>query len=203
MSITNPNLEKLAEPIALVDMDGTIADFDKSMQERLEELRSPDEDPALADTRFEEMPHMKARRRLIKAQSGFWRDLPRLEAGFEILAMLDSLKFRCNILTKGPRKATNAWKEKVEWCMEHVDHMPITISEDKGLVYGKVLVDDWPEYVERWITWRPRGLVIAVAQPWNVDIDKLSPNVIRYTGDLAQQAAIFERLKVIRASCAE
>ena len=203
MDSTNPNLEKLAEPIALVDMDGTLADFDKSMQERLEELRSPDEDPALADTQFEEMPHMKARRRLIKAQPGFWRELERLEAGFEILAMLDSLKFRCNILTKGPRKATNAWKEKVEWCMEHVDHMPITISEDKGLVYGKVLVDDWPEYVARWIEWRPRGFVIAVSQPWNVDIEKLSPNVIRYTGDLAQQASILERLKVIRANCAE
>ena len=146
---------------------------------------------------------MKARRRLIKAQPGFWRDLERLEAGFEILSMLDSLKFRCNILTKGPRKATNAWKEKVEWCMEHVAHMPITISEDKGLVYGKVLVDDWPEYVDRWITWRPRGLVIAVAQPWNADIEKLSPNVIRYTGDPAQQSAIVERLKVIRVSCAE
>lgn len=194
-------VEKRAEPIALVDMDGTIVDFDFAMRQKLEELRSPDEDPALGETKFEDVPHMKMRRRLIKAQPGFWRNLPRHEAGFEVMTALDNLKFRTNILTKGPRSSPNAWSEKVEWCMKHVPHMPIVISEDKGLVYGKVLVDDWPSYVERWIRWRPRGLVIAVAQPWNVDIEKLSPNVIRYTGALAELSMINERLKVIRATC--
>jgi len=39
MSDTN----KPAEPIALFDLDGTLADFDATMQLRLDELRSPGE----------------------------------------------------------------------------------------------------------------------------------------------------------------
>ena len=54
----------------------------------------------------------------------------------------------------------------------------ITITQDKGLVYGKVLVDDYPVYVVRWLEWRPRGLVIMPANPSNVRFTH--PNVIRY-----------------------
>jgi hypothetical protein len=84
------------------------------------------------------------------------------------------------ILTKGPYNATSAWTEKVQWCREHIYYVPITITEDKSLVYGKVLVDDWPPYVTQWLEWRPRGLVIMPDQPWNQDF--IHPNVFRYRG---------------------
>jgi len=54
----------------------------------------------------------------------------------------------------------------------------VTLTEDKGLVYGKVLVDDWPPYIERWLTWRPRGLVIMPARRWNATFTH--PQVLRY-----------------------
>ena len=49
--------------------------------------------------------------------------------------------------------------EKVQWCDRHLADFPhqITITMDKGLVYGKLLVDDWPDYVLRWLRWRKRG----------------------------------------------
>jgi len=188
----------LAEPVALIDMDGTIADFDQSMRHYLSLIRSPEETKP-DDYSGEDQTYVKQRHRLIKKLPGFWRNLPRLQAGFDIVNTLMALKFRCNILSKGPRKSTAAWQEKVEWCEEHVPHMPITLSEDKGLVYGKVLVDDWPAYVERWIKWRPRGLVISVAQPWNKNIEKLGPNVIRYDG--SQMPEIFSKLQKIRGEC--
>lgn len=50
----------------------------------------------------------------------------------------------------------------------------------KGLVYGAILVDDWPEYVERWLKHRPRGLVVMPASSNNVGYNH--PNVIRYDG---------------------
>jgi 5'-nucleotidase len=97
---------------------------------------------------------------VIKAQSGFWRDL-----------------------APSPRKIPATAGEKIEWCVKYVPDLPIVLSEDKGLVYGKLLCDDWPEYIKRWLTWRPRGLVIAVAQRWNVGIDtKFSKNVVRFDG---------------------
>src|SRR5215471_3672038 len=166
MTITKP-----AEPTALFDLDGTLADFDASMKQHLADLRGPTEEPTLDETAFEDLPYIKARRRLIKNQPGFWRGLRPIPLGFQILNMARELRFRCHILSKGPRKVSIAWSEKVEWCNEHVPDLPIVLAEDKGLVYGKVLVDDWPAYIERWLEWRPRGLVLAVAQPWNLGID--------------------------------
>lgn len=196
------NDQPLAEPIALHDLDGTLANFDKDMAKYLAELRGPTEDPKHDETAYEGAPHMRARRRLIKKMPGFWRNLEKLQAGFEILALCEELKFSNHILSKSPRKMPNAAGEKIEWCLHHVPHMPIVLSEEKALVYGKVLVDDWPEYVESWIKWRPRGLVISVAQRWNEGIEKLSPkgNIIRYTGP-EMLPDIKARLQEIRAKC--
>ncbi len=190
---------KPAEPIALFDLDGTLADFDAGMQQRLAELRSPGEDPTADETAFEDVPHVKARRRLIKAQPGFWRELATIPLGFQLLEEARAQRFLCQILSKSPRKIPTAAGEKIEWCVKHVPDLPIVLSEDKGLVYGKLLCDDWPEYIERWLTWRPRGLVVAVAQRWNLGIDKrFSKSVVRYDG--MNFAYVRERMQEIRAT---
>jgi 5'(3')-deoxyribonucleotidase len=188
---------KPAEPIALFDLDGSLANFDASMQVKLAELRSPGEDPAVEDD--EAISYVKARRQMIKRQPGFWRDLSTIPLGFQVLEEARVQRFWCQILSKSPRKIPSAAGEKIEWCVKHVPDLPIVLSEDKGLVYGKLLCDDWPEYIERWITWRPRGLVIAVAQRWNVGIDKRFPkNVVRYDG--TNFAYVRERMQEIRAT---
>lgn len=197
--MTTPE-ENTAEPIGLFDLDGTMADFDKSMAHHLEILRSPLEDAAHDETKFEDIPHMKARRRLIKSLPGFWRNFERLQAGFDILALMEELKFSNYVLSKSPRKFPLAASEKIGWCVEHVPNLPVILSEEKALVYGKVLVDDWVPYVENWIKFRPRGLVISVAQRWNEGIENLSPNVIRFHSP-SQLPDIRARLQVIRAKC--
>ena len=85
------------------------------------------------------------------------------------------------MLTKGPLSSPNAWSEKVEWCKEHLPDADVTISQNKALVYGRVLVDDYPPYFLPWLEHRPRGLVVCVAHPWNAEA--AHPNVIRYTGE--------------------
>lgn len=194
-------MPKLAEPIALFDMDGTLADFDASMRLKLEALRAPGEDPQSDTTAFEDVSYVRARRRLIKAQPGFWRELAPIPLGFQLLEEARAQRFLCQILSKSPRKIPAAAGEKIEWCVRHVPDLPIVLSEDKGLVYGKLLCDDWPEYIERWLTWRPRGLVIAVAQPWNVGIDeKFSRNVVRFDG--TNFSYVRERMQEARAATA-
>lgn len=174
----------LAEPIALVDMDGTLADFDLAMRRDLRSLASPDEVLLLDGTAelhdLERFGHWKARMALIKRQPGWWRNLPKMEDQFRVLNLMRLMHFDIHILTKGPWRTTSAWSEKVEWCREHTPNASVHISEDKGLVYGKVLMDDFPPYILRWLTWRPRGLVIMPAQPWNRDFEH--PNVIRWNG---------------------
>lgn len=165
-----------SENIALVDMDGTLCDFSKAMDEALDALSSPGEQiDGSADW-------YKARRRLIKNQPNFWRDLEALPVGVRILRLLLEMDFGVHILTKGPSGTPNAWTEKVQWCRDRLPRaVKITITEDKGLVYGKVLVDDWPPYIDRWLEWRPRGVVIMPAQPWNSGYDH--PRVVRVTED--------------------
>jgi len=182
------------ELIALIDMDGTVADFDGQMQQDLDAMRAPSEGPYVAAP-GDHPPHIEARMRVIKRQPGWWRNLPVYPLGMTIVSLLRRHGFRLNILTKGPFKTTAAWSEKVGWCREHMADASVTITEDKGLVYGKVLVDDWPDYIMRWLEWRPRGLVIMPAHPWNDDFEH--PNVIRFDGGHEQLLKIESRIRAI------
>ncbi len=189
------------ELVALIDMDGTIAAFDGAMQRDLARVQSPEEGSSVVGPDDQDDPAwLRARKNLIKSQPGWWRNLPEHSPGMQIAALLENLGFDLVVLTKGPWKATQAWSEKIEWCRAHLPHVPVTITEDKGLVYGKVLVDDWPAYGIRWLQWRPRGLLIVPAQRWNT-LDQypleLHNNIFRYHGD-EDRAALTERLLKIK-----
>lgn len=170
----------MRDKVALFDMDSTLCDFDGAMRRDLESLAAPNEGKEFTDIYYEKIPHIGARRDLIKRQPGWWLKLERLQHGFDLLQVCKDIGFNIHILTKGPYRTTPAWGEKAQWCREHLPGVPVTISEDKGLVYGRVLVDDWPQYFTRWLEWRPRGLVIVPAHPWNANV--VHPNVIRYDG---------------------
>lgn len=194
-------MSKKKRPVALVDLDGTLADFAGQMYRDMSAVSSPDEMGAFKDQIFSGdesrlPPFMVARRDLIKRQPDWWRNLPRLEAGFEVIDMMRKLEYRLHILSRGPKRNCGAWAQKVQWALEHVSDAQVTIGHDKSLVYGKVLFDDWPAYVEPWLDVRPRGLVIMLAQPWNEGFKH--DRVIRYTGDNGFE--VFARLKMQRAT---
>lgn len=157
-------------------MDGTIVDYDGRMRQELQKIASPDEFLG-RDPKEEDPPWLDARKRLIKSQPGFWRNLPRINTGFRVVDLMRDIGFTLNVLTKGPFRTTSAWTEKVEWCREHLGEIPVTVTEDKGIVYGRVLFDDWPTYMLRWLQWRPRGLGVMLSTPWNLDFNH--PSVVK------------------------
>lgn len=174
----------MTERIALIDMDGTIADYDRAMQRDYDRLIAPGEmtywEASRTYTKENKWPdHLWARRDVIQRQPGWWRDLPRLDVGFEIVGVLRHFDFELNIATKGPSSKSNAWAEKLEWVREHLPHTNVHITEDKSLLYGKVLVDDWPNYVTKWLKHRPRGLVIMPAHHYNKEYASVD-QVFRY-----------------------
>ena len=69
------------------------------------------------------------------------------------------------------------------------------MSQNKSLVYGKILVDDFPEYVEPWLKNRPRGLAIIPAHPWNKEFkhdrairyDRSNLDQVRKAMEIAKQ----------------
>jgi|GEM_PF-566221 len=176
--------EKNNDNIILFDMDGTLCDYDKAIVRDYNKLKSPgDPEYAPFKEQIENTSYLKDRIRLIRNQPGWWANLEKYKPGFDVLEIAMELGFAIHILTKGPKSSTNAWAEKVEWVrknMPDAKDVNITISDDKGLLYGKVLVDDWPEYVERWLENRHRGLVIMPLHPWNRDFKH--ERVIHYNG---------------------
>lgn len=165
-----------ATEVALVDMDGTIADYDAGLREALEPLMSPGEVRYEAHSR-DVPPWAEARMKLVKSQPGFWRNLRKIEDGFKVLDMIVEAGFSTSILTKGPRKTHSAWTEKVEWCAEHVPDLPVTVGHDKGLVYGRLLFDDYPKFALAWLKHRPRGVVLMLDGPSNREFSH--PQVVR------------------------
>jgi 5'(3')-deoxyribonucleotidase len=179
--------ESKSDPIALIDLDSTVADYDKALREVMRSLEAPNE-PAYADryTNGAEPAYIEARRKLVQRQPGFWRNLEKIPLGFEVVDELRRAGFKLHVLTKGPQKNGAAWGEKLEWSREHLPDATVTVTGDKSIVYGRVLVDDFPPYFLAWLANRPRGLVISVAHPWNEGFKKdgaqAHPNVLRYDG---------------------
>tara|TARA_Y100000034_G_C6904635_1_gene419397 strand:+ start:1133 stop:1729 length:597 start_codon:yes stop_codon:yes gene_type:complete len=167
------------QQIALMDMDGTLCDYDAALTKDLQLLGEPEE--IVPNFYGPLAPHYSARIDLVRRQPGWWEGLDPSPLGMRIYRKLQEKDFEIHILTKGPSSKSRAWMEKVNWCRQWVPDALITITEDKGLVYGKILVDDYPGYVERWLQWRPRGLVLMPANPGNATYEH--ENVMRVFDD--------------------
>jgi 5'(3')-deoxyribonucleotidase len=169
--------------IALFDMDGTLADYDGQLLKDLNRIKSELEPEISSESVHEGTGYLEERRHIITNQAGWWLKLPKFQLGFDVFEMVKKIGFDTAILTKGPATKYHAWSEKLQWIHEKIgkeDCGGVTITHDKGLVYGSVLVDDFPDYVEAWLKFRPRGLVIMPAHSFNKGY--CHPNVIRYDG---------------------
>jgi 5'-nucleotidase len=175
--------------IALFDMDGTIVDYDGQLKRDLIKIASPNEAP-INEVYNAMPPYIEARRHMITSQVGWWLKLEKLPIGWAILEQCKSIGFNISVLTKAPSTKYHAWAEKIQWCNEYLkDYIDgVTMTHNKGLVYGKVLVDDYPEYILKWLEFRPRGLVIMPVNGKNKDFSH--PNVVKCDGTNMNEVTI-------------
>lgn len=176
------------DKIALIDLDNTVCDWDKAMIRDLRRVLPPEYYPKIDlwmnDERRNRPEWVENLMSVIRTQAGWWFDLEPLPLGMKILEIIKSSRWawEVNILTKGPATKPAAWAEKVQWCLKHIGEVPVTVCANKSLVYGRVLVDDYPPYMEQWLDHRPNGLGIMPGHTYNKDFEH--PNVVRVTDSL-------------------
>ncbi len=171
----------MRDKVALFDMDGTLADYHGQLDVDLRKIGCE----CLPDysTRGSIPEWLDKRMALIKSQPGWWERLPVIESGIGLLKLCHDIGFDIHIATQGPARAKNAWGEKYSWCEEHVKPIDpnygISVTRNgKGLYYGRILVDDWPEYMESWLKNRPRGLGLMPSCSANSGFSH--PQVLKY-----------------------
>jgi len=169
------------ENIALFDMDGTLCNHDLGLFLSLEKLRCPREKPFKGYLNKKTPKYIWNRANLIRENKEWWAKLPRFKLGWDVFEIAKDLGYRIMILTQGPSKVSAAWSGKKEWVNSNLGYdVDMTITRDKGLVYGRVLVDDYPPYIKRWLKWRKNGLVIMPASDSNKKYH--NKQVVRYDG---------------------
>lgn len=188
-------IKKHDRKIALFDMDGTLVDYHNVLKNDMIKLISPTEKISDFEGNLSVSNYLYERKMLITSQPGWWENLPKKQEGWDILEMCKQIGFEIMILTKGPYDRSLAWSEKVRWIKKHLQDDNITITTDKSIVYGRVLVDDYPDYVQAWLYHRPRGLVIM---PKSKLTDYMSPvkNILIYQKDSSgSYKIIFDALR--------
>lgn len=194
--------------VALIDMDGTVADFDASVHEGMVAMAS-DADIALygaVDT-WETHPDVgwvKARIDFIKRKAGFWENLPVIQTGMDVVMLLRRLGYQLMVASKAPDLNGAAWTEKFRWCHKHMPGQKVTLTHDKSLMYGKILFDDWPPYITAWLQHRPRGHVLMMDTPHNQGFKH--PHVMRlsrHDHPVQDGGQSFLQLKAIEAFLAK
>lgn len=172
-------MESENNKIALFDMDGTLCAYAQRLAEEVNKIKHPSESEyTYADFGDNNPDFMENRRSLITKSGEFWEDLPKLADGMFILNSCANMGFAIHILTKGPRKKPEAWSHKLKWINKNLDEsIDIHMVTFKGATYGRLLVDDWPDYCFDWLKHRPRGTVIMPARPWNKDVEH--PQILR------------------------
>jgi 5'-nucleotidase len=172
----------------LIDMDGTLVNYEDRLIEDMKKLMSPEEKEP-EDWLDELKPHLKARMTLIKSQPGWWRKLPPLKLGMDVFTLAQLMNFQIEILTKGPQSNRAAWAEKAE-CIDAFFGREVimnVVGKEKKNYFGHVLCEDWVPFLDDWLKHRPRGLGILIHNKKNADYKH--ENVIRYDGTNLEEIA--------------
>jgi len=174
----------MQKSIFLWDLDRSLADYDAAMIRDLNKIRSPEEEPFTPDNVWtKRAPYIHERMEMIKSIPGWWRKLDPLLKGFAVYNLAVKMGFYNVVLTRSSK--SHIWTEKYEWCEKFLgeNHPVHMVSNEKSGVYGKALYDDYPPFVEGWLSHRPRGLAIMpINKRTKPEPIHKHPNVILWDG---------------------
>ncbi len=175
--------------IALFDMDDTLCDTMGQLKKDLAKRVSPEEFTKFKPYSEKLTPLLKSKINEIRTQPGWWRNLPRLQSGFDILSITKELGYENYIVTKGPYKLDGAFSEKRQWQKRELPELKLIITDDKSIIHGNVLIDDWPPYLRSWLESHPKEKAIMPLNEYNKNFQH--PNILAYDGSNLEQVHKF------------
>ena len=147
-----PDVKGDRPPVVLVDMDGTIADFD-SRAYALMAARHPD--VAMPVYKQREFPLSRglpaAQRPLLEVlfkEEGFFREMQPIEGAVAALNEMVAAGIDVRLCSSPLSSSPCCVMEKVEWAVAHLGKSwvdRIILTRDKTLVRGDILLDDAPQ----------------------------------------------------------
>lgn len=168
----------MATRIALFDMDETIVNFTGPLRERLRKTFSPGEE--MPPDLFNMPTHMYERIQAIKKEPGFWRNLPPLEWGMDLIEIFRAKGYEIHIVSKGPTTGAIAWSEKVEWVQTHLTHITLHLTQNKSMIHGDVFIEDRWDFLSQWLLRNKGGKGIMNTRPNIVGCEALEAAGILY-----------------------
>lgn len=158
--------------IALVDVDGVLADFVGHVLVRMKEecgctLKFEDIGEKHMYTQFSEEERTIADR-LISAPD-FAYELPAIVTGMLGLTVLRKIGYHVVFVTA-------PWTKSPTWCYDRrrwlVDwfgagERDVIFSNRKEIIAGDLFIDDYPRHVEAWKESNPNDMGFLLSQPWN------------------------------------
>lgn len=139
--------------IILIDMDNTLADFDKSLLNLWKEMY-PNETFIRPNDRknfhphLDYPPHLQEKVLSICHSPGFIRNLPPIVGAIEAVNILLADGHNVRFCTSYLFEYKNSVLEKFQWIEEHFGKEAverIIFTRDKTLIRGDIIIDDKPE----------------------------------------------------------
>lgn len=171
-----------ADNVILFDMDGTLCDWFGKIIKDLNTIKGPDEPEITEIPKGGIKKYLRTRLDVLMQRIDWWVDLEPLPLGMDLWNIAGELGFERMILTQGPRRNPEAWTGKKIWVDKFLGiDTKVTITRDKSIVDGAILIDDWPLYVLPWLQEHPSRSVILPQGPHNTTFKH--KRSITYTGN--------------------
>lgn len=119
------------KPIVFLDLDNVLADFDNS--------------PDIPEADKEQYNHPNIYKK------GFFYNLPVMPGAIEFVEkLLKSDKFDLHVLTQPVSGSSHSYRDKVIWVKKYFPQLvnKITMTQDKTMLRGEILIDDNPKWQE-------------------------------------------------------
>lgn len=132
--------------VLLVDMDGTVADLDGSLERAVKQL-GHDTKGIRGRTEFEYEAKVEAIVKPIMAKEGFFQSFSPFQGAVEALKRLQKSGWQVFFCTSPLKEYEFCVVEKFKWVEQHFGRewtRRIIVTKDKTIVSGDFLIDDKP-----------------------------------------------------------